>query len=104
MVMLDEITPVQEKTGHRPTKNYYYLDIAKAVAMRSTCLRRKYGAVIVKDDRIVATGYNGSPRGDVNCIALFRCNHRAQLQSVVERHNSVCVAENYRERTCNQQA
>lgn len=73
MVKLKEVAHAQERSGHRPTKNHYYLDIAKAVAMRSTCLRRKYGAVIVKDDRIVATGYNGSPRGSVNCIDIGTC-------------------------------
>ena len=51
----------------RATKREYYLNIAKAVAQRSTCLRRQYGAVIVKDDVIIATGYNGSARGDENC-------------------------------------
>lgn len=51
----------------RPNKNEYYLGIAEAVAKRSTCLRRQYGAVIVKDDRIISTGYNGSARGMENC-------------------------------------
>lgn len=57
----------------RPDKDTYYLDIAKAVSERSTCLRRRYGAVIVKDDQIVATGYNGSPRGAVNCCDAGTC-------------------------------
>ena len=52
---------------NRPDKDHYYLDIAQAVAKRSTCLRRQYGAVIVKNDEIIATGYNGSPRGETNC-------------------------------------
>jgi dCMP deaminase len=52
---------------NRPSKDEYYLNIAKAVAARSTCLRRKFGAVIVKDDVIVSTGYNGPARGVVNC-------------------------------------
>lgn len=51
----------------RPPKELYYLSIARAVAARSTCTRAKYGAVIVKNDVIVATGYNGAPRGTVNC-------------------------------------
>ena len=51
----------------RIDKDSYYLNIAKAVAARSTCLRRQYGAVIVSGDEIIATGYNGSPRGEVNC-------------------------------------
>lgn len=57
----------------RPDKDTYYLDIALAVSKRSTCLRRRYGCVIVKDDVIVATGYNGSPRGDVNCCDCGTC-------------------------------
>ena len=51
----------------RLSKEEYYLEIAKAVAKRSTCLRRKYGAVIVKNDAIVSTGYNGPARGVINC-------------------------------------
>lgn len=58
----------------RPSKDQYYLDIALAVSKRSTCLRRRYGCVIVKDDVIVSTGYNGSPRGDVNCCDVGTCN------------------------------
>lgn len=57
----------------RISKDEYYLNIALAVSKRSTCLKRHYGCVIVKDDRIVATGYNGSPRGDVNCCDLGKC-------------------------------
>ena len=57
----------------RPSKNDYYLNIAKAVSERSTCLRRHYGAVIVKDDEIISTGYNGSPRGLENCCDRGTC-------------------------------
>lgn len=57
----------------RPSKIDYYLYIAKTVASRSTCLRRKYGAIIVKNDSIISTGYNGSPRGTKNCIDLNEC-------------------------------
>ena len=57
----------------RPTKDEYYLTIAEAVMARSTCLRRKYGAVIVKDDEIIATGYNGAPRGEENCCDFDYC-------------------------------
>ena len=58
----------------RPTKDEYYLGIAKAVSKRSTCLKRQYGAVIVNNDEIIATGYNGNPRGLTNCIDLGYCN------------------------------
>ena len=57
----------------RISKQDYYLSIAEAVARRSTCLRRQYGAVIVKNDEIVATGYNGAPRGDQNCCDVGEC-------------------------------
>lgn len=63
----------------RPSKTEYYLNIAKAVAQRSTCLRRKYGAIIVKDDTIVSTGYNGTARGLPNCIDIGQCP-RDELQ------------------------
>lgn len=57
-------------------KKRYYLDIAKAVSTRSTCLRRQYGAVIVKDDQIVSSGYNGAPRGVTNCCDLGMCKRQ----------------------------
>lgn len=57
----------------RPTKDEYYLKIAEAVASRSTCLRRQYGAVIVKRDTIVSTGYNGAARGIKNCCDVGSC-------------------------------
>ena len=63
----------------RPDKHGYYLSIAEAVLARSTCLRRKYGAVIVKDDEIISTGYNGSPRGLPNCCDVGICK-RENLQ------------------------
>ncbi|MEG2421894.1 MAG: cytidine deaminase, partial [Oscillospiraceae bacterium] len=47
----------------RIDKENYYLDIADTVSERSTCLRRRYGAIIVQNDEIMATGYNGAPRG-----------------------------------------
>lgn len=58
---------------YRPDKNEYFLGIAEAVAKRSTCIRRQYGAVIVKDGVIVSTGYNGSPRNAVNCCDEGEC-------------------------------
>lgn len=57
----------------RPSKSEYYLDIAASVARRSTCLRRQYGAVIVKNDTIVSTGYNGAARGVANCCDVGEC-------------------------------
>ena len=57
----------------RTSKDNYYLDIADTVSERSTCLRRRYGAIIVLNDEIISTGYNGAPRGRRNCIDLGRC-------------------------------
>lgn len=59
--------------GERLSKQEYYLSIARAAAQRSTYLRRQYGAVIVKDDQIVSTGYNGAARGEVNCCDIGEC-------------------------------
>ena len=63
----------------RIDKNNYYLDIAKSVVERGTCLRRNFGAVIVKNDEIISTGYSGAPRGRKNCSDLGRCI-RAELK------------------------
>ena len=58
---------------NRPDKVNYYLDIAETVAHRSTCLRRLFGAIIVKNDIIISTGYNGAPRGRKNCTDINYC-------------------------------
>ncbi len=57
----------------RREKTNYYLDIAQAVAERGTCLRRKFGSIIVKNDEIISTGYAGAPRGRKNCSDLKQC-------------------------------
>ena len=61
----------------RISKENYYLDIAETVIGRATCLRRCYGAIIVKNDEIIATGYNGAPRGRKNCVDLGYCAREA---------------------------
>lgn len=61
----------------RQDKENYYLDIAQTVLARSTCLRRHYGAIIVKHDEIISTGYNGAPRGRENCMDLDFCTRMA---------------------------
>lgn len=66
----------------RISKDDYYLDIALAVSKRSTCLKRHYGCVIVKNDEIIATGYNGSPRGYTNCCDIGFCKR------IDKEHNS----------------
>lgn len=57
----------------RRDKVNYYLDIAEQVSMRGTCIRRHFGAVIVKDDEVISTGYAGAPRGRKNCTDLKHC-------------------------------
>ncbi len=57
----------------RPSKVEYYLGIASDVLKRGTCLRRRFGAVIVNHDEIISTGYTGAPRGAKNCIDLNQC-------------------------------
>ena len=57
----------------RISKENYYLDIAETVLERATCLRRIYGAIIVKNDEIISTGYNGAPRGRRNCVDMGFC-------------------------------
>ena len=66
----------------RISKDEYYLNIALEVSKRSTCLKRHYGCVIVKNDEIIATGYNGSPRGETNCCDIGSC------QRMNKPHNS----------------
>ena len=62
----------------RIPKELYYLNIAREIAKRSTCLRRRFGAILVKNDSIIAAGYAGAPRGTPHCIDLGRCR-RAEL-------------------------
>lgn len=64
---------VTPKNGQRISKINTYLNCAEIFAYRSTCIKRKYGAVIVKDDAVISTGYNGAPRGFDNCCDLGDC-------------------------------
>lgn len=57
----------------RRDKANYYLDLAEVVAQRGTCLRKKYGAVLVKNDEVISTGYVGAPRGRKNCCDIGEC-------------------------------
>ena len=70
----------------RVGKDRYYLNIAKEVSRRGTCLRRNYGAVIVGRDHIVSTGYTGAPRGAVNCIDLGFCRREREKVPPGERY------------------
>lgn len=79
----------------RISKDEYYIGIALAVSKRSTCLKRHYGCVIVKDDIIVATGYNGSPRGEENCCDRGTCKRaNAERYSGYENCDSVHAEQN----------
>lgn len=69
---IEEVNMIEIK-NKRMTKDEYYLGVALAVSKRSTCLKRHYGCVIVKNDQIIATGYNGSPRGERNCCDIGTC-------------------------------
>ena len=60
----------------RVDKINYYLDIAETILERGTCLRKNFGAIIVKNDEIIATGYTGAPRGRKNCIDLGYCTKK----------------------------
>lgn len=75
----------------RPGWTDYFLDIARAVGRRATCLRRKYGAIIVKDNIIISTGYNGAPRGEANCIDTAVCE-RERLKVPKGENYELCVA------------
>ena len=70
----------------RISKENYYLDIAETVIGRATCLRRCYGAIIVKNDEIISTGYNGAPRGRRNCVDLGYCTREAMKVPRGERY------------------
>lgn len=70
----------------RISKENYYLDIAQTVLERATCLRRVYGAIIVSNDEIISTGYNGAPRGRANCVDMGYCSREAMQVPRGERY------------------
>jgi len=75
----------------RPSWDDYFIEIAKVVSSRSTCLRRRYGSVIVKDSVIVSTGYNGAPRGSINCMDIDKCKRKELNVPAGERYE-LCEA------------
>ena len=70
----------------RISKENYYLDIAETVLERATCLRRVFGAIIVKNDEIISTGYNGAPRGRRTCVDMGFCTREAMKVPRGERY------------------
>ncbi|HXX56427.1 MAG TPA: dCMP deaminase family protein [Thermodesulfovibrionales bacterium] len=80
-----------KKSFRRPPWDEYFIEIAMVVSSRSTCLRRRYGAVIVKDHVIVSTGYNGAPRGSTNCVDRGTCK-RQELNIPAGERYELCEA------------
>lgn len=83
----------QMKTARRqrPTKDEWYLGIAEQVALRSTCLRRNFGAVIVKQDEIITVGYAATPRGTLTCIGIGFC-YRSRVGARIGQDYELCRA------------
>ena len=67
----------------RPSLDEYYLNIAKAVSMRSTCLRKHYGAVITKNGTILSTGYNNPARGEPHCVVCTKCDSGKDIATFI---------------------
>ncbi|MDD3519927.1 MAG: cytidine/deoxycytidylate deaminase family protein [Actinomycetota bacterium] len=82
---------MNEQMQKRPSWDEYFVSITKTVASRSTCLRRKVGAIIVKDKRILTTGYNGAPRGVKSCLEIGRCL-REELKVPSGQRHEICRA------------
>jgi dCMP deaminase len=74
-----------EKQIDRPTWNQYFMDIAELISRRSTCIRRRVGAVLVRDRRILTTGYNGAPTGMHHCLEVGCLRDKMKVPSG-ERH------------------
>lgn len=68
----------------RPSIDEYYLGIAKAVSARSTCIRKHYGTVIVKNGEIIATGYNNPPRGEPHCYTCTKCKNGKDASTYID--------------------
>src|SRR5262245_40520782 len=78
-IQIDRLLPKLLKEIQRPSWDEYFMNIAKVVASRSNCMKRKVAAIIVRDKRVISTGYNGTPRGTRNCNegCCPRCNNLA---------------------------
>jgi len=83
--------PQDDPLGQRPSWDEYFLEICAVVAKRSTCLRRRIGAILVKERRILTTGYNGPPRGLRHCAEMGGC-HREMLGIPSGQRQELCRA------------
>jgi dCMP deaminase len=83
---IDELLPKLLREVQRPSWDEYFMNIAKVVASRSNCIKRKVAAIIVKDKRVISTGYNGTPRGTRNCNegGCPRCNNLAKSGTALD--------------------
>jgi dCMP deaminase len=83
---LDTLIPRLLRNFQRPDWDEYFMNIAKVVASRSNCIKRKVAAIIVKDKRVISTGYNGTPRGARNCNegGCPRCNSMARSGTALD--------------------
>ncbi len=83
---LDKLLPPLMSQFMRPSWDEYFMNIARVVAMRSNCMKRKVAAIIVKDRRVISTGYNGTPRGAKNCNegGCPRCNSMAESGTALD--------------------
>ena len=79
----------------RRDKTNYYLDLADVVSQRGTCLRRRYGAVIVKNDEVISTGYVGAPRGRKNCsdLGLYLSGREMDSGEYIQKSNSCSMCK-----------
>ena len=82
---------MERMLNDRPSKDEYYLGIAEAVSKRSTCMRKRFGAIIVKDDTIVSTGYTGAARGVVNCLEVGCLRNEVGAAEYTE-YESNCIS------------
>lgn len=76
---------------NRISKEEYYLDIARAVSQRSTCLKKRYGAIVVKNDQILSTGFNGPARGEPHCEVCTKVKSNKDMEEYL--HCPACHAE-----------
>ena len=67
----------------RPSIDEYYIEIAKAVSLRSTCLKKHYGCVVVRNGEILSTGYNNPPRGEAHCGYCIKCDNGKDMSTFV---------------------